>query len=173
MAPSPSPVGSHITPVQNWFEELRRPGADGLTGCPLSGPCTNAGHRWCFQALRQSVTRGNAQLPNDPALDERRTQSLDPSSIDTKIGVAESRCGADGDDVVSWPELQLEVIDKAEEGAPALCTQVRWLLIDDARPREVEDDLSGRIPGFASRRREPQRVHLMSRIACVTGDTVR
>jgi hypothetical protein len=70
---------------------------------------------------------------------ERPAQPFDAPAIDAKIAVPEARRRAHRDSTLRRAQVELEIVDKAENSAAALGVKILIGFSDDSGPRPICD----------------------------------
>jgi hypothetical protein len=77
----------------------------------------------------------SSELTNHTLISQKQTKILHPFTVYAKIAMAETRRGADGDDVVGRAQVKLEIVDKTENRAAALGVEILSGFADDPGSR--------------------------------------
>jgi hypothetical protein len=112
-------------------------------------------------------SRNTPELPQRAPARERSAKSLHPASVDTEIGVAETRCRADRNDILGGPQVEFEVVDEPEQQASTLDVKVFRGLLHDLSTRQLRYGLPDALPGLGRRCSELKRQDLVVSVARV------
>ena len=77
----------------------------------------------------------SSELTNHALIAQKQTKFFHPFTVHAKIAMAETRRGADGDDVVGRAQVEFEIVDKTENRAAALGVEILIGVADDPGSR--------------------------------------
>ena len=99
----------------------------------------------------------SSELTNHALISQKQTKFFHPFTVHAKIAMAETRRGADGDDVVGGAQVKLEIVDKTENRAAALGVEILIGFADDPGSRQISHRCSRRSPAIRSGDRKLKR----------------
>ena len=118
------------------------------------------------RSLRQTLSQ-------HALLDQQRAKLLYPLAIDAKITITQTRRRPHRDQIFAWPQVKLEIVDKAKHCAAAFYVEIIVRRTDDLRSRQLADGSSQRAPRLARRNYNMKRHNAVSVIGRITRHAIR
>ena len=92
----------------------------------------------------------SSELTNHDLISQKQTKILHPFAVHAKIAMAETRCGADSEDILGRAHVELDIVDKTEKRAAAFGVEIIVGLGDDPGSRQISHRCSRRSPAIRS-----------------------